>query len=83
MYFTQSKEEWEENETSSELKGGMTTKLQSTDLEKRLNCVQEETYKKHNNPDTIGPMQQTHPSDEPDQGTKGSEGLTTRASICS
>lgn len=26
-------------------------------------------------------MQQTHPSDEPDQGTKGTEGPDTRASV--
>lgn len=32
-------------------------------------------------PDTICPMQQTHPSDEPDQGTKGTEGPDTHASV--
>ena len=26
-------------------------------------------------------MQQTHPSDEPDQGSKGTEGPDTRASV--
>lgn len=40
--------------------------------------VQEETEK---NPDTICPMQQSHPSDEPDQGTKGTEGPDAHANF--
>lgn len=40
-------------------------------------CVQEEMHRKT---DPICPLQQTHPSDEPDQGTRGTKGPDTRAS---
>lgn len=66
---------------SSEVQEGMLTKLLCRYLKERLILwVQEETHGKKN-PDTICPMQQTHPSDEPDQGTKGTEGPDTRASV--
>lgn len=45
--------------------------------------IQEECTHIHANtntqPDTIWPLQQTRPSDETDQGTKGTEGLDTCA----
>ncbi|TNN84668.1 hypothetical protein EYF80_005083 [Liparis tanakae] len=40
--------------------------------------VQEETHRK---PDSICPMQQTRPSDEPDQGTTGTEGPDTHGAV--
>lgn len=69
-------------EMSSEVEGSrMLTKLQGRHLKERLNWASGYRKKHTKNPDTICPMQQTHPSDEPDQGTKGTEGPNTRASV--